>query len=191
MLIRMVRGRGEVAIFTFCFSLAALLSWFAGAFQAEFGGYPDEPAHYVTGLMIHDYIAGWFPATPLRFAENYYLHYPKVAFGHWPPVFHFLQAIWMLLFGEIPRLPARTHGAVDIGRGVCFVSVNQEFLRNLLWFGSRRSLFVLNARSTANHNGNDGTGPGSVWPIGYTELCFIIWSVTVGPPPFGSHCGPA
>src|SRR6185436_16245805 len=52
----------------------------------------------VTGLLIRDYIAHGFPANPLRFAENYYLHYPKVAFGVWPPLFHFLEAAWLLVF---------------------------------------------------------------------------------------------
>ena len=56
----------------------------------------------MTGLMVRDYIAAGFPDSPFRFAENYYLHYPKVAIGHWPPVFYSIQAAWMLIF----RLPA-------------------------------------------------------------------------------------
>jgi Dolichyl-phosphate-mannose-protein mannosyltransferase len=89
----------QAGVFALCFALAALLSWSAGGFRAEYGGFPDEAAHYVTSLMIRDYIAGWFPGAPMRFAENYYFHYPKVAIGHWPPVFHSIQATWMLLFG--------------------------------------------------------------------------------------------
>ena len=34
----------------------------------------------------------------MAFAENYYLHYPEVAMGHWPPGFYLLQAVWTLLF---------------------------------------------------------------------------------------------
>ena len=76
----------------------------AGCYRSEFDGYPDEPAHYITGLMVHDYIASGSPfhrssqENPLHYAENYYLHYPKVSFGHWPPVFYLLQAAWTLLF---------------------------------------------------------------------------------------------
>ena len=92
--------RTNTGVWGICFTVATLLAWFSGAFQTEFGGYPDEAAHYVTALMIRDYIASGFSMSPLRFAENYYLHYPKVAFGHWPPVFHSMQGIWMLLFGE-------------------------------------------------------------------------------------------
>src|ERR1700680_1452483 len=72
--------------------LAIALQYAAGAYRAGFGAYPDEPAHYVTGLMVRDYILHAVGRPPMRFAENYYLHYPAVAFGHWPPVFYVIQA---------------------------------------------------------------------------------------------------
>lgn len=72
--------------------------WITGAFHAEFADYPDEAAHYVTGLLIHDYLAGFHYVSPLQFAENFYVHYPKIALGHWPPVFYLIQAGWTLLF---------------------------------------------------------------------------------------------
>ncbi len=98
-----VRNR---AIWTFAalillFWAAAVALQVAGqAYSSEFDGYPDEPAHYVTGLMVRDYIAGGLPQNPLRYARSYYAHYPKVAFGHWPPVFYFVEAAWMLAFSE-------------------------------------------------------------------------------------------
>ena len=78
--------------------LAILLQILSGAYHAEFSAYPDEPAHYVTSLMLREYITGPHPLSPLKFAEDYYHHYPKVAFGHWPPFFYVVQAFWMLLF---------------------------------------------------------------------------------------------
>jgi 4-amino-4-deoxy-L-arabinose transferase-like glycosyltransferase len=36
--------------------------------------------------------------SPVQFAEDYYVHYPKVTIGHWPPVFYLQQALWSLLF---------------------------------------------------------------------------------------------
>jgi hypothetical protein len=81
------------------FLATACLQRTSGAFQSDFSAYPDEPAHYVTGLMVRDYLAGLFPAAPMRYAENYYIHYPQVAFGHWPPVFYIVQAMWTLCFG--------------------------------------------------------------------------------------------
>ncbi len=86
------------AILAGLFALAVVLQLLNGAFGSEFNAYPDEPAHYVTSLMIREYITGPHPFSPLKFAEQYYHHYPKVAFGHWPPVFYVVQAAWMLLF---------------------------------------------------------------------------------------------
>ena len=34
----------------------------------------------------------------MEFAENYYVHYPEVALGHWPPTFYVVQALWTLPF---------------------------------------------------------------------------------------------
>lgn len=74
------------------------LQWAGGAYHTGFGAHPDEAAHYVTGLMVHDYIAAGFPGHPMRYAEKYYEHYPKVALGHYPPGFYGFAAGWMLLF---------------------------------------------------------------------------------------------
>ena len=80
------------------FSLVVILQVASGAYGSEFSSYPDEPSHYVTSLMLRDYAAHFHFESPLRFAEDYYRHYPKVAFGHWPPFFYMVQACWMLLF---------------------------------------------------------------------------------------------
>jgi hypothetical protein len=78
--------------------LVVILQIASGAYKSEFSAYPDEPSHYVTSLMLRDYVAHFHFESPIRFAEEYYHHYPKVAFGHWPPFFYMVQAFWMLLF---------------------------------------------------------------------------------------------
>ena len=84
----------------FLFLIAVLgLQILSGAYKAEFSAYPDEPAHYVTSLMVYDYVRHFHPESPLKFAKDYYEHYPKVAMGHWPPVFYLVQASWMLVLG--------------------------------------------------------------------------------------------
>ena len=89
----------------FAVFLAIILAFQAGeeAYRSEFGAEPDEAAHYVTGLMVRDYIAAGCPGNPLKFANKFYEHYPKVALGHWPPGFYAAQAAWTLPFG-----PSRT-----------------------------------------------------------------------------------
>ena len=70
----------------------------SGTYHSEFGSHPDEAAHYVTGLMVRDYLTTGIPKNPMRFAEAYYDHYPKVALGHYPPVFYVFEAVWSLVF---------------------------------------------------------------------------------------------
>ena len=88
--------------------LATLVQWMVGAIESGFGGFEDEPAHLVTGLMVRDWLANatgimdsggpsW--TAPRAFAENFYIHYPKVAIGQWPPVFHAMLGTWMLVVG--------------------------------------------------------------------------------------------
>lgn len=73
--------------------------WQDGARNSELSFEPDEPAHFVTGLMVHRYLADGMPGNPMRYAERYYLRYPKVAIGHWPPLFYGLEALWFFGFG--------------------------------------------------------------------------------------------
>jgi len=72
----------------------------SGAYRSDFAANEDEPAHVVSSLMVRDYFASGWRESPLRFAEQYYIHYPKVAIGHWPPGFHLSEALWMLVFGR-------------------------------------------------------------------------------------------
>jgi hypothetical protein len=85
----------------------AFFQWKSGAYSSDLASTPDEPAHVVSGLMIHDYVVrilrpgpAPLPLNPRAFAEAYYVHYPKVAIGHWPPLFYVVQAVWMLVFGR-------------------------------------------------------------------------------------------
>jgi hypothetical protein len=79
--------------------ITVMLQWLSGAYSAGFAG-PDEPSHFVNGLMVHDYLHHWPPAHPVQFAEEYYLHYPEVSVGHWPPLFYIVQGVWMSLTSQ-------------------------------------------------------------------------------------------
>jgi 4-amino-4-deoxy-L-arabinose transferase-like glycosyltransferase len=88
--------------FACALGLAVVLQYAGGALGSELGGYPDEAAHAVTGLMVRDYLSHWPWDNPLAFAQRYYDHYPKVALGHWPPFFYAVQAAWTLVFSPTP-----------------------------------------------------------------------------------------
>lgn len=77
-----------------------LLQWAGGAYRAEFDGFPDESAQFVTGRMIWEYMKTAPRENPIQWAAQYYLHYPKVGLGHWPPGYHLAEAFWSLPFGS-------------------------------------------------------------------------------------------
>jgi Dolichyl-phosphate-mannose-protein mannosyltransferase len=90
--------RALVLAFGVYLALTLGLAAARGAFSSDLCAFEDEPAHVVTGLMVRDWVRAGFPA-PLAYAHDYYLHYPKVALGQWPPAFYVVQGLWMLLFG--------------------------------------------------------------------------------------------
>ena len=86
-------------IFFLFLTEAVVLQILGGAYSDGFSGMPDEAAHFVTSLMVRDFLASGDLWHPWAYAQTYYLHYPKVAFGHWPPVLYGALGTWMLLFG--------------------------------------------------------------------------------------------
>ncbi|MDQ6678894.1 MAG: glycosyltransferase family 39 protein, partial [Acidobacteriota bacterium] len=90
----------RAAVFAGLFALVILLQYLSGAYRSEFADYPDEPAHYVTARMVHDFLLSGNYEHPIKFAQDYYSRYPKVAFGHWPPLLYVIQALWMLIFSS-------------------------------------------------------------------------------------------
>jgi hypothetical protein len=74
----------------------------AGSFTAELTDY-DEPAHFISGLVVRDYLASGFDTAPIAYVRDYYSSYPKIAIGNWPPLFYMMQGAWLLL---TPAQPA-------------------------------------------------------------------------------------
>ncbi len=94
-------GKAEAALWVLLLWItSAGLQYHNGAFTADLAGDPDEPAHTVTTLMMRDYFVCGITAGehPLHFAKRYYDHYPKVAIGHYPPLFYVIAGAWMLPF---------------------------------------------------------------------------------------------
>lgn len=80
---------------------AVLFQWTSGAYSSDFSAATsDESAHFVTALMVREFLAGGSWLHPVAFAKAYYLHYPKVAIGHWPPLLYALLGPWQLAFGS-------------------------------------------------------------------------------------------
>jgi 4-amino-4-deoxy-L-arabinose transferase-like glycosyltransferase len=83
--------------------LAGLLALSAtGAWHAGFSG-ADEPAHFLNGWFVAAYLEGALGQNPLAFATEYYLHYPKISIGHWPPAFYGLIAPFFWIMPATPK----------------------------------------------------------------------------------------
>jgi hypothetical protein len=50
----------------------------------------------MNGLLIRDYVHHGLGTNPIRFAEQYYLNYPKIAPLMWPPLFHLVLGLSLL-----------------------------------------------------------------------------------------------
>jgi hypothetical protein len=120
-------GKGDTLVaFAVLLGLVVALQVAAGTYTSGFGGYPDEPAHVVTSLMVRDFIAGLDFRHPLQFAQQYYFHYPKVAIGVWPPVFYGALGIWFLIVG-VSRTTA-----------IIFIAVIAATTASLIYLTGRR-----------------------------------------------------
>src|SRR5688572_12884866 len=91
--------RESVAVFAVGFAVTLALQWHNHAFLAEWSDSSDESAHYVTGLMVRDYILRGVPTAPMEYARRYYDYYPYIGLGHFPPVFYVVQAAWTIPLG--------------------------------------------------------------------------------------------
>ncbi len=114
------------------------LQWAGGAFHSEWGYFADEAAHYVTGLMVHDYLTSGEWGSPLQFAEQYYARYPKIGLGNWPPLFYGFQAAWGLLFSH------------ERSSTVLFAGLQTWLLASVLYLVLRRHFGWLLALSMAS-----------------------------------------
>ena len=57
-----------ILLFVVYLGVTVLLQILSGAYHAEFAGYPDESAHYVTSLMVRDFLASLHYTDPMGFA---------------------------------------------------------------------------------------------------------------------------
>jgi 4-amino-4-deoxy-L-arabinose transferase-like glycosyltransferase len=90
---RHIRIEWSSAGFVLLFAAVCVLVQIAtGAYWTDRGLSNDEAAHFVNSLLVFDYIANGIPSDPLGYAREYYLHFPRVSIGHWPPVFYVMEA---------------------------------------------------------------------------------------------------
>ena len=111
---------GQFAVLFLTLLLFALVGqWWTGVYRADLSQSPDAGAHYINGLLIHDYVVDGFPGSPLDYALQYYVHYPRVTIGHWPPLYYTVQAAVYFMTG--PSIQAALFLQAVFGAGVAAI----------------------------------------------------------------------
>ena len=91
---RAINKAESVAVFAALLGLVVTLQVLGGAYASGFGGYPDEPAHLVTSLMVRDFLAGLDFRHPWQFPSNII----------------FITQRWRLVFGRPGFMPLSACG---------------------------------------------------------------------------------
>jgi len=106
-----------------------LVQWGAGAYTVEFDGASDEASHFMNGMLIRDYLVQWPLPDPVAFAEQYYLHYPRISPGQWPPLFHLLEAAWWLFLPPSRMTAMWLVGLLACASAILFYRMARRFVR--------------------------------------------------------------
>jgi len=86
-----------------CAVLVGVLAVFmAKSYQSGFSG-ADEPSHFLNGYFVADYFARHLGSNPMGAATDFYVHYPKISIGHWPPAYYGILGLVFLVLP--PTLP--------------------------------------------------------------------------------------
>ncbi len=159
-------NRGWLIFVTFAIVLLiAALQLVTGAYQAGFDGHPDEASHFVSGLMVYDFLTHWPSGDVMAWAVNYYLHYPKVAIGHWPPGFPLMEALWWLPLGGPSRASVIVlEGVLAALSGVLFFRLARQLVSPPV------ALILTIVLLTA-------TASTSSYSLAMTEIPGLLWSV--------------
>ena len=63
----------------------------------------------------------------ITWAQRYYLHYPKVAIGHWPPGFYIMEGLWWLLLPPSRGTALLLNAVLMLLAGIIFYRLLRAF----------------------------------------------------------------
>lgn len=75
------------AVLTACCAAIFLTTPADSAFFNE-----DAPRHALNGAFVHDFLRAWPLHAPIAWAIDYYLKYPSLSIGFYPPLFYAVEA---------------------------------------------------------------------------------------------------
>lgn len=113
-----VRSSGRLPLWACVLFAAAVLlvqARFASTIRSSEPTYSDEPAHYTTSVMVFEYLRTALGKNPMPFARSFYIRYPKVGLGHWPPGFYAVEALVFFLTGPSQVAAKASCGTIAFG----------------------------------------------------------------------------
>lgn len=90
--------------------------------------YPDSTGHALNGVFYKDLIEEGGFVHPISYAERYYVQYPCITVGLYPPVFYVVEAILFKVFG-VSQLVAKLTILL-----FTLLGVNAFFVLSRQWF---------------------------------------------------------
>lgn len=90
--------------------------------------YPDAPSHALNGVFYKDMIEDLGFFHPVSYAERYYVQYPGLTVGLYPPVFYTVEALFFKVLGISPLSARLTILSFSL------IGVNIFFLLCRHWF---------------------------------------------------------
>lgn len=87
----------DIGVFLIALLLLSAAMLFLHALTSGLSG-SDEASHFLNAYLIWSYASEALGHNPLSYATDFYIHYPKISIGHWPPLYYvFLSAFFSLL----------------------------------------------------------------------------------------------
>jgi len=87
----------SIVILMFCILYVFSFGFYMKVFSNGFSG-ADESSHFINSYFIWDYLRLSNLTNPMDFAQQFYIAYPKLSLGHWPPFYYLLVGILFFFF---------------------------------------------------------------------------------------------
>ena len=62
----------------------------------------DEGSHFLNSYFIWSYLSKAAGHNPMAYATDFYIHYPKISIGHWPPLYYAFLSVFFFVFPHTP-----------------------------------------------------------------------------------------
>lgn len=114
---------------------AIFMFFYLSNIQSNYISDADASRIVINGIFLKDFILSGDYSSPVQYATEYFAQYPSLAIAYWPPLFHILEAILFLVFGNI-LMPIKF---LMLGFSILLFVMNYKLMKKL--FNSEVAFF--------------------------------------------------